>query len=1619
MSGAPEAQIAMPTLPKGGGAIQSIGRGWGNVGVSGAASLTIPLPVSAARGFAPALALTYSSVGGRSEYGQGWSLSLPFIAVRSNNGVPQYAEDARGETIAQEYIAPDGDQLLPELDTAGERIVRQTRTFRGVDLGSDYQVLRYATRVAGNGTCYERWMSVTEGHPSFWLVHTCDGSLHVYGWTTRTEHVHVKNATEVRRVAEWLLEESVAANGEHVYYEYQVEDGAGLDEHALPGGWAQRDRQCKQYLRRVRFGNHAPASEAEAGALLVPFLLQPDTAARNWHFDLVLDYGARDTDLAATPPYAVPSGASWRLRPDPVSHFRYGFEVRTLRLCHQMLMFHSFPELGSEPVLVRRLLLEYDSSPTVSQLVAAHDVGYGASGPEANPPWEFDYTRFGLPASGEGAPFVPFPGIDTDSPPPGGRMPAWDEQGRYQMVDLFGEGIPGVLAHAEGAWWYRQPFRATATGSRADDVAYAPWRALGEAPCVDLRSPLRQVLTDLSGDGRLDWVVAQPGMAGFFSLDPSGRWERFTPYAAFPPEFFHPHAQLAELMGAGLSDLVLIGARSVRLYGNLRTEERYGSGHGFSHSIAVAHTEADALPVLGDGRFDVVAFSDVLGSGQQHLVRIRHDEISCFPNLGRGRFGARIRLADLPFARESFNPAQVRLADLDGSGASDLLYFHGRTVQVFMNQSGHGFAAGVTLTLPDAVAYDSITDLNVADLQGLGCSSLIVTVQRSSVNAGDPESLRPVHWRCDFVAGEKPYLLCRTDNNMGLEGRVSYRSSAQEWLDEKQEHADPHAAVCRLPFPVHVVASQSQRDHLTGNRLTQAFQYRGGYYDGSEREFRGFARLYQTDTEAPADPAAPDEEFTAPVQMRTWFHVGAGLSPGREGTFRGDAYAEAHPLGPTLRSTTVSATGADGLVTGWDADAGMHDLTERDAARALAGKVWRTEVWRMGVSAADVADTPYSVAETRYLLRRLSPRTISGPCARMLPLVVEQRSFNYEEQPDDPSCQHAIGLRWDRHGDSTQAVTIAYARRADARPPFVDDGSERYTHFVRWWEDTHEAAQENFYLSEALSKVLQIDGVLGPDYWRLHLPCRSRDHRWVLHRTRDAVTPDDLGFEALHGDTSLLIAHASRRVLAGQTRMHYQDCADDSVDFKALPAYTEVAELDEGALRAYVPPGGTISKLGATPAQVADTLREAGYVAIGSWDPVTGVRPVPAIPDLWAMRQGFGTYAGLSGFHRMTAYKPTRTSGETTLDYTDDYCVTRAVTLPDGCKTQVLGVDYRNLSPLRIDDANQNSQEACYDGQGRLVASTFWGTESEPGAGGIVDAPTAVGFAHMDRFTPVFTLPGDAIGDPEAALQDVSEAFFHDPFSGLRVGATLAARVPSTLADVIFYLPPGQAGACLRASRRWRLADTASYAGLPDDVRRDLIALPWQRVHSATLRADRFPRDPERQIRIAVVAADGFGRVVQAKQKVPEGEAYVVENGALVLDESGQPKREITAVRWRVSERMEYNNKGLAVRMYRPYFANTYEHIRDEAFRHFGYGDRCFYDPLGRPLRILTPREERTETPRHYLSRRGRRRAAADTVTTWHMKRWTYYPWYVVAEDENDTALEMATAREGREGLST
>lgn len=119
---------------------------------------------------------------------------------------------------------------------------------------------------------------------------------------------------------------------------------------------------------------------------------------------------------------------------------------------------------------------------------------------------------------------------------------------------------------------------------------------------------------------------------------------------------------------------------------------------------------------------------------------------------------------------------------------------------------------------------------------------------------------------------------------------------------------------------------------------------------------------------------------------------------------------------------------------------------------------------------------------------------------------------------------------------------------------------------------------------------------------------------------------------------------------------------------------------------------------------------------------------------------------------------------------------------------------------------------------------------------------------------------------------------------------------------------------------------------------------------------------------------------MQSKQKVEPGQAYAVDDQGNLSITGGQPAQVQAAERWRVSERVEYNNKGLAVRVYRPYFADKYRYINDESFRQFGYSDQQFYDPLGRPTKTIT--------------------------ASGYWRRHTYLTWYSISEDENDLYLE-------------
>src|SRR3982751_734230 len=86
------------SLPKGGGSIKGLGEKFEMNAVNGTASLSVPLPFSAARGFGGAPAISYNSGGGSGIFGMGWTLGLPSIKRKTEKQLPQYLDDSDSDT---------------------------------------------------------------------------------------------------------------------------------------------------------------------------------------------------------------------------------------------------------------------------------------------------------------------------------------------------------------------------------------------------------------------------------------------------------------------------------------------------------------------------------------------------------------------------------------------------------------------------------------------------------------------------------------------------------------------------------------------------------------------------------------------------------------------------------------------------------------------------------------------------------------------------------------------------------------------------------------------------------------------------------------------------------------------------------------------------------------------------------------------------------------------------------------------------------------------------------------------------------------------------------------------------------------------------------------------------------------------------------------------------------------------------------------------------------------------------------------------------------------------------------------------------------------------------------
>src|SRR5262249_9635438 len=210
----------------------------------------------------------------------------------------------------------------------------------------------------------------------------------------------------------------------------------------------------------------------------------------------------------------------------------------------------------------------------------------------------------------------------------------------------------------------------------------------------------RQEIMDLAGDGRKYLVQFGETVSGYYARNDEAEWEPFMPFPAMPTISFHdPNLRHVDLDGDGHAD-VLITEDEVFVWDASRAREGFGPAQFIRKS---GDEEKGPTLVFADGT-ESIYLADMTGDGLTDLVRMRNGEVSYWPNLGYGRFGAKVTMDAAPVFDhpEHFDHKRIRLADIDGSGPTDVLYLGRHGVTFWLNQAGNCWSAPRQLTtFPD------------------------------------------------------------------------------------------------------------------------------------------------------------------------------------------------------------------------------------------------------------------------------------------------------------------------------------------------------------------------------------------------------------------------------------------------------------------------------------------------------------------------------------------------------------------------------------------------------------------------------------------------------------------------------------------------------------------------------------------------------------------------------------------------------------------------------------------------------------------------------------------------------------------------------------------------------
>jgi len=593
-------------------------------------------------------------------------------------------------------------------------------------------------------------------------------------------------------VFKWLLERRTDTNGNEIIYKYSSYTG--------------NINTNQRYLSKIEYGPGSPPWS-------------------NFHF-IVFKYETRK---------------------DWFEDCRSGFIVRTGKRLKEIIIGTQGPTLNGHAsgdfngdtvtdYLNRKYVLSYDAHPHWSLLTSVTWVG--ADNVSTYPPMVLGYTVSNPPdnvsAASEiiGAVNAPFQVMDNNL---------------VDLVDLNGDALPDILITGGPRHIaYVNEGEIQDSGARAIQWRYVPEVAGEQAWGINLSSKTDIAhLSDMDADGLADLVYKSAvGDVYYFKNRADVSWgprKLMSINDVQPPSPFGVlNVKTADLDFDKNMDIIqsisVGGGAYYRIWFNLGNQR-------YSKSVTVSQDSGYMLSQTG------VHIADFNGDRVPDILRVRPTGLEVTAGLGYGKFAPTEFVPLSDYTLDVEYPGQVekaRLEDINGDGLVDLVIERAAPGQLWywLNLGNYTLDKRRMIRgMPTGIGTNP--EIRWADLNGNGTTDLIYAdsyrdPRIQTVDIGELIGCVP-----------KPNMLVSIENGIGRKTTIEYATSTRFLLDDA---AKGHIWPNPLPFPVNVVAKMSVDDSM-GNMYVKEFSYHDGYYDGAEKEFRGFAEV---ETREKGDASAPD-----------------------------------------------------------------------------------------------------------------------------------------------------------------------------------------------------------------------------------------------------------------------------------------------------------------------------------------------------------------------------------------------------------------------------------------------------------------------------------------------------------------------------------------------------------------------------------------------------------------------------------------------------------------------------------------------------------------------------------------------------------------------------------------